>query len=126
MSIYEYNSSTINEYLEDSYGLLFESTSETFDCGKITDNCEENENYFLINYSESLIPFGKIKLSRIIKSNTKKVSSFFIKLEKINKKSINLNGLIFNWIGYGTVFEFDNGLERQLIPDVSGGGGSNS
>lgn len=123
MAIYEYNSSTINEYSENSFGSILESPNEVFDCGKITNTIEESENYFLISCKSTLLPFGSIKVSKQkTQSKYKVISSFFIRLDKINKKSIILDGLILNWIGYGTVFEFDNGLERQVIPDVSGGG----
>lgn len=124
MNIYVYDSSTINEYSEDDCGLILSSPIEVFDCGKITenDNFFETENYFMINDSETLYPFGSIKIKSSDQNVYKKVSFEFIKLENINKKSIILSGIIIRWYGYGTVFEINNGLIRQLVPDVSGGG----
>jgi hypothetical protein len=108
--------------LEESYGLLFDSPGEVLDCGKISETSTEQENNFSISCSETLVPFGKIKINtNKTKSNTKKVSVFAIKFEVLNKKSTILNGLIINWIGFGTLFELDNGLIRQVVPDVSGG-----
>lgn len=124
MNIYVYDSSTINEYSEDDCGLILSSPIEVFDCGKIIDNidCIDTENYFTINNSESLYPFGSIKIKSSEKVKYKKVCVEFRKLDQISKRSILLNGMIITWYGYGTVFEFKNGLERQVIPDVSGGG----
>ena len=123
MAVYEYNSSTINEYSEDSCGLLSTSSDDIFDCGTISNSVSETEDYFSISISETLTPFGTLKVTnKKINAKTKKVSSYSERLYNINKKSIILNGLIINWIGFGTLFELDNGLIRQVIPDVSGGG----
>lgn len=124
MNIYVYNSSTINEYSEDDCGLILSSPIEVFDCGLINESVDsiDVENYFTINYSETLHPFGSFIIKSSEKISYKKVSTEFRKLDNINKRSIVLNGIIVTWYGYGTVFEFKNGLERQVIPDVSGGG----
>lgn len=123
MAVYEYNLSSINEYLEDCYGGLNADPDEGFDCGKISNDIQSADNYSLITCNETLIPFGNLKsISKNTKTKTKKVSGYFIKLSKITDKSIILNGLIINWIGYGTLFELDNGLDRLLVPDKSGGG----
>lgn len=124
MNTYVYDSSTINEYSEDDCGLILSSPIEVFDCGKIVESVasDEVENYFTINDSETLYPFGSIKVKSFEKVKYKKVCVEFRKLDNINKRSILLNGIIVTWYGYGTVFEFKNGLERQVIPDVSGGG----
>lgn len=123
MAVYEYNLSSINEYLEDSYGLLSNSPSDVFDCGKISDSTEEIENHSLISYTETIVPFGTIKVSsKKNKSIYKKICVWAIKLEDLNKKSIILNGLYITWFGCGTFFELNNGLERLVVPDKSGGG----
>jgi len=123
MAIYEYNLSSINEYLEDSYGLLSGSPNEVLDCGKISDCSDDIENHSLITNTETIVPFGTIKVNpKTVKSNYKKISVWAIKLEDLNKKSIILNGLYITWFGYGTFFELNNGLERLVVPDKSGGG----
>jgi hypothetical protein len=121
MNIYVYDSSTINHYLTEDRGLL-SSVEEVFDCGCITSVAEETEDFYVISCSETLTPFGTISTNKNTTAKTYKVSSAFIRLEKLNKKSIILTGIIITWYGYGTVFELSNGLERQVIPDVSGGG----
>jgi hypothetical protein len=122
MNIYEYNSFTINEYLTEDCGVLSSSVSVGVDYGGISDVAEEIQDSYVVTCSETLQPFGTIKIKQNTKSKSKKVSAEFIKLENLNKKSIIFYGIILTWYGYGTVFELCNGLERQVIPDVSGGG----
>lgn len=122
MNIYVYNSSTINEYSVDDCGLISSSTTEVFDCGKIDDFSDGIENCYFITCSETLVPFGAIRIKSTETVKYGKISIERRRFEKLNEKSIILNGLIITWYGYGTVFEFKNGLERQVIPDVSGGG----
>jgi hypothetical protein len=122
MNIYEYNSSTINEYLTEDCGFLSSSVGVGVDYGIISDVAEEIQDSYVVTCSETLRPFGTIKIKQNIKSKSKKVSAEFIRLENLNKKSIIFYGIILTWYGYGTVFELCNGLERQVIPDVSGGG----
>ena len=123
MAVYEYNSSTINEYSEEFCGTLHDSSEEVFDCGKISNFVAEKEDYSLITNTETLTPFGGLKITnKNTKAKTKRVSSFSNRLYNLNKKSIILNGLVINWIGCGTFFEINNGLDRLVIPDKSGGG----
>lgn len=122
MNIYNYNSSTINEYLTEDCGVLSSLVGVDVDYGNITDITAETQDFYSVNCSETLRPFGTIKIKQNINSRSKKVSSGFKKLENLNKKSIIFYGIILTWYGYGTVFELCNGLERQVIPDVSGGG----
>jgi hypothetical protein len=122
MNIYEYNSSTINEYLTEDCGFLSSSVGMDVDYGSISDVVDEIQDCYIVTCSETLRPFGTIKVKQNTKSKFRKVSSGFIKLENLNKKSIIFSGIILTWYGYGTVFELCNGLERQVIPDVSGGG----
>lgn len=122
MAIYIYDSTTINEYLIEDYGILSSSIGDIFDYGSISEINKETQDFYIVTCSETLIPFGTIKIKQNTKSKFKKVSSAFVKLENLNKKSIIFYGIILTWYGYGTVFEICNGLERQVIPDVSGGG----
>ena len=125
MNIYVYNSSTINEYSIDDCFSISSSIVESIDYGNIGESDIENfevDNFSTITCLDTLYPFGQIKIKSSEKVIYKKISIEFKKIENLNKKSIILNGLILTWYGYGTVFEFNNGLERQVIPDVSGGG----
>ena len=122
MNIYVYNSSTINEYSADDCGLISSSPMELFDCGGIVAMCDYVEDCYVISCSESLYPFGSIKISKSEKSTYKKVSVEFVRIENLNKKSIIFYGIILRWYGCGTLFEINKGLIRQLVPDVSGGG----
>jgi hypothetical protein len=123
MNIYEYNSSSINEYLEEDFGSITSSPSENFDCQKLSNNFETVDNYGNITCNETLIPFGSIRIdSSKEKTTYKKVSSEAKKFEDINKKSIILHGIVFRWIGFNFIFESNSTLVRQVIPDVSGGG----
>lgn len=124
MRIYKYDSSIINQYSIDDCGSIQSSSNDIFDCGKISNSvdCYDNEDFYEISCNETIKPFGTIKLKSSVETKYRKVSSQFIKLDNLNKKSIIFSGIILIWYGYGTVFEFCNGLERQVIPDVSGGG----
>jgi hypothetical protein len=122
MNIYEYDSSTINEYLTEDCGFISSSVGDGFDCGNISDHTKQSEDFYVVTCCETLRPFGKIKINQNTKSKFRKVSASFIVLENLNKKSIIFAGIILTWYGYGTVFELRNGLERQVIPDISGGG----
>jgi hypothetical protein len=123
MAVYEYNISSVNEYLEDSCGLLSDSPDEVLDCGSITSCSETVDNYSSITVTETLTPFGTVKLSKkTVRAKTKRVSIYAIRLEELTKKSVILNGLQITWFGYGTFFEINNGLERLVVPDKSGGG----
>ena len=120
MNIYEYNSSSINEYFEDICGLITSTPREFFDCGKITDNSEIKEDYYVVNSSTTLYPFGSIKIQSI-KTKFKKVSAEFRKFGDLNHRSIIFYGIIINWIGFNVIFESDSSLKRQVITDISGG-----
>jgi len=122
MNIYVYNSSTINEYLIEDLGLISSSIECLSDCGELKTEVSDCEDFYVLTCSETVFPFGSIKIKKETKSYHKKISKESIDLIKINDKSLLLSKFILFWIGFGTIFEFNNGLERQVIPDVSGGG----
>lgn len=125
MNIYVYNPSVLNSYSIEDCGLIStDSIEDNIDCGKIISTSETNSDFdfYLISATEDLKAFGSIKLKSTTETKYSKISSEFLKLEKLIKKTILLQGIVITWYGYGTVFEFNNGLERQVIPDVSGGG----
>jgi len=122
MAIYEYNSSTINEYSSDDCGLISSFDDDIFDCGELNSDVFDYQDFYVVTCFQTLHPFGSIKIQKTIERNYKKISTEFIVLNRINDKSFLLSRFILFWIGFGTIFEFNNGLERQVIPDVSGGG----
>jgi hypothetical protein len=123
MNIYEYNSSTVNEYSEEDFGVLTTSSLEIEDCGNLSNDLSDIKNYYTITCNETLIPFGSLKVSG---SKTKYIRKtiLFKKYIDLNSKSIILQGIILRWIGFSIIFQFCNDLERKVIPDVSGGGQS--
>jgi hypothetical protein len=121
MNIYEYNSSTINEYSQEEFGLLSNSSWETDDCGNLYQEVEFCTDLYMINCTETLVPFGKLKIFNKTTEYHKK-SSIFEKYFDLNFKSIIFSGIIIRWIGFSIIFQLSNDLQRKVIPDVSGGG----
>jgi len=122
MNIYVYNSSTVNEYLIEDLGFISSSIECLSDYGELETKVSDCQDFYVVTCSETMVPFGSIKIKKETKSYHKKISKEFVDLIKINDKSLLLSKFILFWIGFGTIFEFSNGLERQVIPDVSGGG----
>lgn len=123
MNIYEYNSSTINIYTQEDFGSLTTSSWEIEDCGNLSDNIIDTQNYYDITSNETLVPFGSIKVSGNKTKYTRR-TSIFKKYIDLNTNSIILHGVILRWIGFSIIFQLSSDLERNLIPDVSGGGES--
>ena len=121
MNIYEYNSSTINTYSQEDFGSLTTSSWEIEDCGNLSDNIIDTQNYYDITSNETLVPFGSIKVSGNKTKYTRR-TSIFKKYIDLNTNSIILHGVILRWIGFSIIFQLSSDLERNLIPDVSGGG----
>jgi len=123
MNIYEYNSSTVNEYSQEDLGLLTTSSWEVEDCGNLSEQIDSKEDFYRIDCKETLLPFGKIRISNN-KTKYQKDNNIFRKYIEINARSIILHGVILRWIGFSVIFQLSNDLERKVIPDVSGGGQS--
>jgi hypothetical protein len=121
MNIYEYNSSTINEYSQEGFGLVNDPFLEVEDFGNLSELNLVLENFYYINCSETQFPFGGIRL-RCVRAKY----SIYTKIHRLyfdlNKKSIIFRGIIINWIGFNIIFELSNDSRRKVIPDVSGGG----
>jgi hypothetical protein len=121
MNIYEYNSSTINEYSQEGFGLVNDPFLEVEDFGNLSELNLVLENFYYINCSETQFPFGGIRLGCV-----RAKYSIYTKIHRLyfdlNKKSIIFRGIIINWIGFNIIFELSNDSRRKVIPDVSGGG----
>lgn len=121
MNIYEYNSSSINEFIQEDSGLLTTSVSEIFDCGEISSEKIHHENYSEIIYTDTILPFGEIIVSS---------SEAIIEIKNIEdilysnviESSLIISKVIINWIGFNFIFETNSNLIRQVVPDESGGG----
>lgn len=121
MNIYEYNSSSINEFTQEDSGLITSSSSETFDCGEISSDKSEIYNYSEIIYADTITPFGGVKVSSgetVVKVETLEN----LLCQKVIKDSLIISKVVINWIGYNFIFETDSNLIRQVVPDESGGG----
>jgi len=123
MNIYEYNSSSINRYTQEDFGILTNSSWVVEDCGDLSDTIDHLEDFYCVDCKETLIPFGRIKVSSN-KTKYIKSTSLFEKYIDLNTRSIVLHGVILRWIGFSIIFQLCNDLERKVIPDVSGGGQS--
>ena len=123
MNIYEYNSSTINEYSQADSGFLTDSSWEVIDCGTLVETTESNDDFYDITCNETLTPFGGVKVSG---GNTKykKTNSVFKKYLDLNSRSIVFYGIVLRWVGFSVIFQLSNDAKRDVIPDVSGGGRS--
>lgn len=121
MNIYEYNSSTINEYSHEGFGLINDSYWEMDDLGNLSDEIDLKEDFYQIDCFNTILPFGSIKIKNE-KTKYTKTNNEIVRFIDLNHKSIVLNGIILRWIGFSIIFQLCNDLERKVIPDVSGGG----
>lgn len=106
----------------DNYGNILDSPTERIDCGGI---------WCVLFCLESL---GDIKVVNIFvyessgscgsfkgKSETKLVAKEFSPHFDLNDITIVFFGIVLTWIGFGTVFEINNGSERTVSPYLTGG-----
>lgn len=112
----------------DDYGSIADPVTEIVDCGgmsveKNDSNSEEDEEEDHKNLSNTFSYCSTGKGSSLkVKGNSK---TTFVEIFKIyldlNEDSIVFCGIILTWIGFGTVFEIDNGLERTVSPYLASG-----
>jgi hypothetical protein len=96
---------------------------EEEDHGNLLDQVIEKQDFYTIDCSKTLIPFGiiKVKTSETKYNSQSNIFEIFVDL---NTKSIILHGIIIRWIGFSVLFQLSNDLQRSVIPDISGGGKS--
>ena len=121
MNIYEYNSSTVNEYSQDGFGILDDHSWVMDDFGNLSDEVSSNEDFYQIDCNQTIVPFGKLKIKGKETKYIRKTKEFK-KFIDLNTNSIIFYGIIIRWIGFSIIFQLSNDSERKLIPDVSGGG----
>lgn len=121
MNIYRYDSTKKLSHLED-YGVLNTLPNEVFDCGNLYVNENEkleNEEVLFIVDEQVITSCSLFKLSG--KSKVVLEESDFNNISDLNSDDIVYCGIILTWIGFGTVFELDNGSERIVSPYLTGG-----
>lgn len=121
MNTYRYNSSTVNEYSQDGFGILDNRSWESDDFGNLSDDVSFSEDFYHIDCNQTIVPFGKIVVKGKETKCTIKTKEFK-KFVDLNINAIIFYGIIIRWIGFSIIFQLSNDLERKLIPDVSGGG----
>lgn len=121
--VYEYNSATINFYSEEDCGLITTSSLGMDDYGDLSSETEISDDNYFIDCNETLTPFGSIKIESEEVSYSKE-SDYIRRIKQVIDNSILLTGIIFRWVGFSVVFQLSSDLQRNLIPDVSGGGKS--
>ena len=121
MNIYRYDSSKKLSHLED-YGVVNTLPSEVFDCGNLYINQNEelqNEEVLFIVDEQVLCSCSLFKISG--KSKVIVEESNYKNYSDLNSDDIVYCGIILTWIGFGTLFELDNGCERIVSPYLTGG-----
>ena len=123
MNIYHYNKELNLYHQEEDCGSITSPPDEHLDCGNI-DSEEVIEKIPLENKN---LFYSKIETHTNYTftfrggSESKKVSINFKEYIDLNTKEIIFSGIVLKWIGFGTVFEFDNGTERIVSPYLSKG-----
>lgn len=106
----------------ENYGSILDSPTEIIDCGGVWCFLFSPEDFggiFIIN-TFAYVSNGSCG-SLNGKSHNKFVSKEFVPHLDLNDVSIIFFGVILVWIGFGTLFELDNGSERIASPYLTGG-----
>lgn len=128
MTVYVYNESTgINSFSTEDYGLISAATTVSVDNGLITEPNptytpapSPEDDWYLISVGETLYPYGSLfTLSSGRESITYATYVASGNISFIAKTATEK--VTFTWVGNGTLFEIGSGLERTLRPYVSSG-----
>lgn len=103
----------------EDFGYIDQCVDEIVDHGSI-ENDLGPRTCFIANVGISKDKNGKTGLKIKGSSITKKVSNF-VPYVNLNDMDIVYCGIILRWIGFGTAFEFDNGIERIVSPYLASG-----
>jgi hypothetical protein len=110
----------------EDYGTITNEPIEIIDGGSIC-SCE-TDNIISVDNQTSTTVFVYYSTGESTKKVFNVTGSSRIRFEKIFDLHIDLNddsivflGIILTWIGFGTVFEIENGLERSLSPNLVAG-----
>jgi len=123
--IYDYslnNPEVNNPYSTVDHGLISSAVTQTEDIGSVSDpnpTFDFFDNLFgFISITESISPFGVINIST---SATSAITISQVGSGSIPTVGVLNENIIFTWVGFGTVFEIANGLERVVNPYVASG-----
>jgi len=111
----------------DDYGSIADPVTEIVDCGAMPTQknnlCEEDEEEDHKNLSNTFSYCSTGKGSSLkVKGNSKIIFvEIFEEYKNLNEDVIVFCGIILTWIGFGTLFEIDNGLERIVSPYLASG-----
>lgn len=112
----------------DDYGSIADPVTEVIDCGGIplqknnlVDEEEEEEDHKNLSNTFSYCSTGRGS-SLKVKGDSKVVfTETFKSYFDLNEDSIVFFGIVLTWIGFGTPFEIENGLERIVSPYLASG-----
>lgn len=112
--------------LSDDYGIITSEPIEIIDGGSI---CSvETDNIIKVDNQTSTTVFSYHSTGESTKKVFNVSGSSRIRFEKIFDLNLDLNddsivflGIVLTWIGFGTIFEIENGLERSLTPNLVAG-----
>lgn len=107
-----------NFELED-FGNINEAPDEILDYGML-DSISHPTRCFVVIAGVDKNKHGRTGLKIKGSSSSRKISNF-TQYDDLNHMSIVYCGIVIRWIGFGTAFEFDNGIERIVSPYLSSG-----
>lgn len=106
----------------ENYGSILDFPTEIVDCGGIWCLLFFQENFGCIGIVNTFAYVSNGSCGSLKgKSQNKFVSKEFVPHLDLNDVSIIFFGVILVWIGFGTLFELDNGSERIVSPYLTGG-----
>lgn len=114
MQIFYYNPSLKVFHLQEDYGSIDSPPEEMEDAGSLEEPVEYDtaENLLI----SSFINYKGVSFRIRGKSKVEYCRKEFISHTDLNTDDIVFCGIVLTWIGFGTVFEFDNGLQRNVCP----------
>jgi len=123
--IYDYslnNPEVNNPYSTVDHGSISSAVTQTEDIGSVSDPNPTfdffDDLFGFISITESISPFGVINIST---SATSAITISQVGSGSIPTVGVLNENIIFTWVGFGTVFEIANGLERVVNPYVASG-----
>lgn len=110
----------------EDYGTILEDPAEVLDAGYLF--AVNNNNIIKTDNQTSVTCFSYYSSGESKKKTFKVVGSSAVNFARIVDSCRDLNedcivffGIILTWIGFGTLFEIENGLERSVSPNLVAG-----
>jgi len=123
MNIYEYTTASVNSFSTVDHGFISSIPSSTVDNEMLlVNNSLIEENYGEVVFTDTVYPFGTIKINS--GSNSAQSTVFVATPQpiRIESSAITLKNSISAWVGTGTLFEIGGGIERIAAPWTSSSG----